>query len=30
MTMGGDNFLLQDDGYLVELNEAAYETEALL
>jgi hypothetical protein len=26
----GDIFLLQDDGQLVELNEAAYETEALL
>ncbi|MCB9098371.1 MAG: hypothetical protein H6632_02440 [Anaerolineales bacterium] len=28
--MSGDIFLLQDDGELVELNEAAYETEALL
>lgn len=28
--MAGDIFLLQDNGELVELNEAAYETEALL
>ena len=29
-TMSGDIFLLQDNGELVELNEAPYETEALL